>query len=227
MPVFGLAKSYDANKGADPRSLFLKKAVTKLTKGDNYTHSIISFDPTMKTMYSYEKDGFEIDSIDKPNWMYTDNIYICVVFVTKEDFNKMKAFCDKLANSETRYAWSNIITAYVGKPVKQDFRHICSGFIGFLLGMSDAHNLHRDYSRLRPEDITILPRAFYVGNYKDREDFEKNYDSFVNKVNTIYTDNAEELKDYNCYLPKIVLKDKFMKLKTIDKILEWFMSRYK
>ena len=227
MPVFGLAKSYDANKGADPRSLGLKKMVTKLTKGDHYTHSIVSFDPTMKTMYSFEKDGFIVDSMDRDTyWMTTDAIYICVMFIKKSDRDKMEAFCKKLQDSPTDYAWSNLITAYIGTPVKQDFRHICSGFVGYIMSCANAKNLHRDYSRLRPEDITIFPRAFFVGTYRDRDDFREHYAEFCNKVKKIYKDNEEEIEDYNNYLPKMELQQQFSKLKTFDKILEWFMKKW-
>lgn len=226
VPIYGLLKSYNAET-ADPRSVSLKKKLDVMTKGDNYSHAVVSFDDTFKNMYSFESNGVVEDSIDKPNWMTTDSIYMCVMYVPKSDYENMKKFCKHMVEhkDETKYGYSNMIKAYISKPVKKDKRFICSTFVAFVLQGSNPKNLHRDYSRMRPEDITILPRSFYLCNCKNREDIMKRKNDITSKTKSILKDHQEELDDYNNHLPKILLKDRMTELKTFDKLLDYFMSK--
>lgn len=226
VPIYGLVKCYNVNT-ADERSVSLKKKLKVMTRGDNYSHAVVSFDDTFKDMYSFESEGIVNDSIDNPNWMTTDSIYLCVMFIPESDSKKMEKYCKNLASHKetTKYGYSNMVKAYIAKPVKKDNRFICSTFVAFILRGSDSKNLHRDYSRMRPEDITILPRAFYIANLKDRNDFIKKKDMIKTKVDEIFKTHKDELEDYNNHLPKLLLKDKMTELKTFDKLLDYFMSR--
>ena len=159
--------------------------------------------------------------------MGTSSIYICVMFVSKEDKSKMEKYVKNLKDhaDESAYASANLLKAYVGKPYKVDKRFVCSSFTGYILSCSNPKNLHRDYSRLRPEDITILPRAFYVMNVKDREDFINHKNDIKKKVDAIYNEYKDDINDYNNHLPKLMLQDRVDKLKTIDKIFDWIIDR--
>ena len=183
---------------------------------------------TFKNMYSFEDEGFVKDDLwTREGWDHTGSIYISVMFVSPEDKDKMQKFIDKLSETqdETEYANINLLKAFIGKPIKDDKRFVCSSFTGYILSLADSKNVHRDYSRLRPEDVTILPRAFYVMNVENREDFMKRYKEILSRVDKIYQEHKEELLDYNNYLPKLLLKDKMTKLKTIDKIMDWIIAK--
>lgn len=227
VPIFGVLKSYDASI-ADPRSAKLKSMVKKITGGDNYSHSVISFDPTMKKdMFSFEMYGIVEDSIDNENWMTTESLYFCVMFVPEKERDYMLEYCKEMvANRETTsYGYSNMVKAYISTPVKQDKRFICSAFVAYIMQNSNPKNLHRDWNRMRPEDITIFPRTFYVMNVKNKEEFEAKQNEFNAKVKAIYDNHIDEVEEYNNILPKMMLQDQMGKLKTFDKILDWFMSR--
>ena len=230
VPVFGISKSYsDSKKLNDGRdkspsdidSIEFSKHIKRLTRGDNFSHALVSFDADLTDMYSFEDDGLVHDNINKGDqWLSTKSIYMCVMFLPKSDVAKMKSYCKKLEKGESEYAMNNIIKAFIGKPTKQDNRFVCSSFTGFILNMCNKKNLHRDYSRIRPEDITILPRAFYVATFKDRNDFLKKKDKIKAKVDAILDSHKEEIDEYNNQLPKLMLQDTMKKEGSIDKIFD-------
>lgn len=238
VPVYGIACTYTRSKlrndgtekeQKDLEYIKFSKDIKMSTLGDNYSHALVSLDDTFTKMYSYDDyEGFTIDNIQENKlWMGTESIYICVMFVKKEDLAKMQKFVDYLTThkDETEYAYSNLLQLAIGKPSKVDKRFICSSIAGYLLNMADPKNLHRDYSRLRPEDITILPRAFYVMNVRDREEFNQRHAELQSKVKTIYKEHFHEIDDYNNHLPKLMLQDRVDELKTIDKIFNWILKR--
>lgn len=238
VPVYGLCKCYSKsqfrNDGVTPKSqtelnsVKFHKILKKLTRGDNYSHALVSFDLSLEHCYSYGDEGFEVDSIiANDTFLGTESVYICVMFVSKEDKSRMKKFVQYLLNhrDETRYASANLLKAYVATPYKVDKRFVCSSFTGYIMGMANPKNLHRDYSRMRPEDITIIPRAFYLANIKDRDDFIARKSELEKRVKTIYKEHYDEIDDWNNHLPKLMLQDRVDKLKTIDKIFDWIIDR--
>lgn len=209
-------------------SIKFDKIIHALTRGDNYSHALVSFDDSLTHMYSYEDEGFVEDNIEtKLSWMGTKSIYICVMFVRESEKKQMEAFVQNLKEhqQETKYASVNLLKAFVGKPIKNDKRFVCSSFTGFILSCSNPKNLHRDYSRLRPEDITVLPRAFYLMNVKDAADFKAKHQELQQKVKDIFEEYHDEIDDYNNHLPKLLLQDRVDKLKTLDKILDWIIYK--
>lgn len=238
VPVYGVLKACTTSKmlndGVTPKKeeelqgAKFQKMIKGITFGDNFSHALLSFDDSLEHMYSYADDGFEVDNImTHESWLGTESIYICVMFVKPEEKSRMKKFVKYLMDnqSDTKYASANLLKAYVATPYKVDKRFVCSSFTGYVMAMSNPKNLHRDYSRLRPEDITILPRAFYVMNVKDRNDFVKRKKEMKDRVDAIYKEHYDEIDDWNNHLPKLMLQDRVDKLKTIDKIFDWIIDR--
>lgn len=237
VPIFGIAKSYSpatSHRDRSPKtkgersSIKFSNQIRLLTRGDNYSHALVSFDSKLHQMYSFDDEGIVADGIDKlESWKGTNNIYICVMFIPRKDRDRMKKFVEHMVEhkEETRYALGNLIRMYIGKPIKSKKEFVCSTFTGYILSCSNPKNLHRDYSRLRPEDITILPRAFYVMNIKDFYDFQKKQPLIDKRVKEIFEENEEEIMEYNNELPKLMLKDTMTKLKTRDKIFNWIIRK--
>ena len=237
VPVFGIAKAYTDSKKlndgrdkseADIDSIRFSKTLRKVTRGDQFSHALVAFDADLTDMYSFEDEGIVHDSINNGDaWLSTKSIYMCVMFLPKSDVKKMKAYCKKLDESgKTEYAMNNILSAYIGKPSKEDNRFVCSSFTGFILNMCNKKNIHRDYTRLRPEDVTILPRAFYVATFRDRNDFIKRKDEIKSKVDDIFKAHKDEIDEYNNQLPKIMLQDTMRKEGRIDKIFDYIISNW-
>lgn len=232
-PVFSVVYSYDFDKyknaNEDQKACINRgKAITAFTKGDQYTHTLVSFDTSFEHMYHFIGNGFNPDSIyTNPATEVTKSIYVNVSFVTKEERD---AIMDQIKNHEnfrdkTGYSIKILIDQFLGKTNHIDKRQICSTFVAYLLACGNIKNLPRDYSLIRPEDITIFPRAFYVMTFKDRDDFKARKQEFKDKVEKIYKDNIEEIREYNNILPKVVIKEKFKKLGSIDKIVDWFAKK--
>lgn len=238
VPVFGISKSYSADKlrndgtpktNSEKLSVWMDKVIHKATLGDNYSHSLISFDISLEEMYSYEGLGFVTDNImTKDSWLGTKSVYICVMFVKKSDRDRMKKYVEKLKDhpEETSYAFPNLFSSFFSNPTKVDKRFICSSFVGYIMQYSDPKNVRRDYSRTRPEDVTILPRTFYVANVIDRNDFIKHRNDIKNKVKAIFDEYKEDIDDYNNMLPKFMLKNTFGNLKTLDKIIDSIINKF-
>lgn len=232
-PVFSVVYSYDFDKyqnaNADQKACIKRgKAISAFTKGDQYTHTLVSFDTSFENMFHFIGNGFNSDSIyTNPATEVTKSIYVNVSFVTREErdiimdqVNNHKAFKD-----DTGYSIKILIDQFLGKSNHIDKRQICSTFVAYLLACGNIKNLPRDYSLIRPEDITILPRAFYVMTFKDRDDFRKRNKEFKDKVDQIYKDNIEEIREYNNILPRVVIRDKFKQLGAIDKVVDWFAKK--
>ena len=236
VPVFGVAGSYTTdttkrNDGSDKTKKEIgyaksAKIFHKITGGDNMTHIAVSFKPDLSVMYSYDASGFYIDSIKDGLWNTCTHLYICVMFVKKSDMKNMKAEINKLIDnaSQTRYAMTNIFRAFVTHPRKYDYRYICSTFTGYLLNIANPRNTVKDWSRMRPEDATILPRAYFVKLYKDNTDFLDHQEQFTAKVDEIFDTHKEEIDDYNNMLPKLLLKDQFQQKNSFDKLMDWVLG---
>ena len=211
-------------------SVGTRKLLSRISNGDHYNHILLSFNDDLTEMYSFNNHGIVRESImDPTRWQSTESIYIAVMFFKKSDWIKMHDTCvDWVKNnrSETQYAYSDLIKLFFSKPVKHEKRFLCSSFAGYILSMSDRKMLNKDYQRMRPEDLTILPRSFYVMSVKDRDDFIARKSEFKSKVDKIYNEHIEEVEEYNNDLPKILLKDEMGKLSSFDKLIAWVFSKF-
>ena len=237
VPIYVVLQSYsqsDTDNYGNKKSVIQKsladigKLITFMTKGDKYTHALISLDSDLKEMYSFGSLGFEKAPIEEDElWVTTQEIYTAVMFITKEEFNNVKRFIQnmKAHEAETKYAYANLVKMFIGKPTINNKRNVCSTFTACVLQMANPKLVHRDYSRMRPEDITIIPRSFYVMTFKDRDDFLAKKNEFKQRIKAIEETHIDEIKEYNNDLPKVMLKNQMDKDKTFDKIIDWFASK--
>lgn len=232
-PIYSIVVSYDFSKwktaNKDQRGMIIRgRTIGAITHGDKYTHTILSFDTSLENLYHFIGTGIIKDSImTNSSFEITNSIYINVTFVTKEEKEIiLKEVNNMLVNSvDTRYDTIQLINQMLGKSKHADKRMICSTFVGYLLACGNLKNLHRDFSLIRPEDITLLPRAFYVINLKDREDFINRRAEFESKVKQIYADNIDEIKDYNNALPKVIIKSKLKEKGSLDMFFDWMARK--
>ena len=236
VPIFCLLRHY-GDEGSLPdeikknenwkRSVNLCKVIGKVSGGDQYSHAVLAFDEECKEMYSFESMGIVKDSWDSEYWSYTTSIYMSVMFIPKKDKEKIHKMCKDYAENPktTQYAYSDLIHLFIGtRAPKQNRRFVCSGFTAFMLAAANPKNIHRDYSDMRPEDITILPRSFYVANVKNAEDFASKKQLIHDKVKAIKDEHLDELEDYNNNLPRLLLQETMREKKFLDKILDSLMG---
>lgn len=232
VPIYGVCKAVSQSKlyndgtpkdAEDLGAIGLHNILHNFGRGDRYEHTIVSFDIEMRDAYSFEQHGIIHDKFqERDTWKGTEGIYVCVMFVPKSEFDSAKKFTKYLVDhqDETMYAYGNLLTAILGKPLKNEKRFFCSSYTGFLLMGSNHKNLHRDFSRLRPEDITILPRSFFLTTAVDRDDYNRQLPELKKKVEEIRKKHEKSIREYNNDLPKLKLKEIMGERKTFDKILD-------
>lgn len=208
-PIFPIGISYDFD---DPEASKFGKRIETLTNGDAYTHSLLAFDTDLEHIIQFQMKGIERGNIKTYDAVrHTKSIYVACVFVTKDELRRIKSTVDEYERNPTKYDVLNFVSMALGKPSRADKRHICSTFVGYLLNIADPKNLTKDYSKMRPGDVTILPRAFFVGTYRNYDDFENHKDEFKRKVKQIYDDNIDDIREYNNEIPKIMLDNNLKK----------------
>ncbi len=232
LPVYGICCNYEVTSDnvTDKEKGYAKftKVIDKLTVGDNFSHALLSMDPTFENIFSFSDEGFIQESLhDDVSWNSLRNAYINVQFVPEEDYIKMQEFIKHLEDhqTETHYANPNLVKILFGKTDKIDNRFICSTFTSYMLAMSNAKNLHRDYSLMRPDDITIFPRSFFIGIMNNREEFINSIGKIKKLTKAIYDEHEEELIDYNCHLPKVIFNRQIKKMTTFDKLIDWIVGK--
>lgn len=212
-PIFPMGISYDFD---DPKASKFGKRIQTLTRGDAYTHSLLAFDTDLEHIIQFQMKGIERGNIKTYDAVrHTKSIYVACVFVTKDELKRIKATVDDYERNPTKYDVLNFVSMALGTSSRADKRHICSTFVGYLLNVANPKNLTKDYSKMRPGDITILPRAFFVGTFKNYDDFEKRKDEFKKRVKQIYDDNIDDIREYNNEIPKVMLDSNLKKAGSI------------
>ena len=200
--------SYDYS---DPFDKFGKN-IHKITRGDEYTHALLSFDTDLEHIIQFQMHGIERGNINTYEAVkHTKSIYVCVQFLTKNEINQIKEVIKEYENSKSRYDALNFVSMFMGKSSRSDKRHVCSTFVGYLLNVANKKNMTKDYSEFRPGDITILPRSFFVMTFKDFDDFQNKKEEFKKRVQQIYDDNIEDIKEYNNEIPRVMLDSNLKK----------------
>lgn len=203
--------------------------------GDNYSHSGIAFDDSFKEIYSFNSvtdqgGGFIAERIDGVQW-FSHSVYVAVAFVDSESFKKIKQKVEDFKTKDlnkTKYQFSHVLRLLLNRTKNQDYRFICSTFIGYLLFMADPKYNAKTYNSLRPEDLTIMPRTFYVMNihHDNWTESSEERNNFRERVKAIYEAHKTELLDYNNYLPKMVIEKEISKATSFDELLQNIVDKF-
>lgn len=232
-PVFALGISFDKEILEDmdddsKRMIKMGNLLHNVTRGDTYTHALLSFDPTLSKIYHFTSEGVLIDNINEyPVFNNTSSIYVSVTYVTKDERDTIERELNEMVqSSDSKYDILSMVTMFFGKAYHKNKRMVCSSLVGYLLSCGNFKNVHKDFSMMRPEDITLLPRAFYVMEFKNAEEFRNRCDEFQARIKSIYNNNIDEIREYNNILPKVVLKGKMKEKNTVDKFFDWLVTTF-
>lgn len=205
-PIFPMSVAY--NYG--PAYTFMAPIIHKVTNGDEYTHSFMSFDPEFKTILTFGGKGLEYMTVeDYEAFKYSKSVCVYVVWLTKDELNDIKRVIKDYNDNpkDVRFSLINFFSMMLGKIKRKDKSHCCSAFLGYLLNAANKKNLTKDYSQTRPEDVTMLPRSFFVGTFKDLEDLKEKRPEFKKRIDKIYDDNIDDIREYNNSIPRVMLTD--------------------
>ena len=160
----------------------ISKAIKAVTK-DIYSHVSISFDPTLKKMYSYGidgnpngiKGGFNEENIDKIP--LGSRIRVYAFFLKPEDYKIITNMVIDLQNKvlQTRYSYKNLFTYLFNIPYNNDLNMVCSQFVDRCLKLCDIDLTHKDSSLVSPHDIKTV--------MKENRSIYTLYEGLANKYN--------------------------------------------
>lgn len=241
-PVYILARNIDPLKARgkvlpvqQAHSVNFATTLKVLTGGDNYSHSGISFDDSFKEIYSFNSvtktgGGFIAEKIDGIQW-FSHSVYVAVAFIPEESLNKLKQKVKEFSTKDltkTKYQFSHLLRMMADKTKNQDYRFICSTFVGYLLFLADPKFNSKSFNSIRPEDMTLLPRTFYVMNIQyDKWEGETSLkNEFKERVKKIYNDHKTELADYNNHLPKLMIQKEFSKTTSFDDFVQKVIGKF-
>ena len=109
------------------------KNVTK----DKYSHISISFDPNLKTMYSFADNGITVENVDDIKGAC--RIRVFAFFVKSDTYSKIRNNVNYyLENKElTHYSYLNLFTFLFNVNYEKEWKLICSQFVDKVLKMAD------------------------------------------------------------------------------------------
>ena len=183
------------------------KIVRKITR-DPYSHVLISFDPSLKEMYSFdfknkiltgedwiEADGFVIDSIERYKPLKTNNLQVICMMVNTKTKKALKKTVDWYREnmSKTKYGILNLFDFLRGSTKLSSFKDLtmfCSEFVDSLLKSVNI-DISGKYSRnTAPSDL---------GKYTEKNNFFKVFEGRADE----YDQEAieRELEEFRLTVP--------------------------
>lgn len=177
-----------------------------------YTHSAISFEPTLTRMYSYGNSGNMSDSKlggmtceSLKDYIKTNKdakILVSVIFLKDRDYRKLETYFDNYINNvkNTTYDYSNLINILKNKALPNDhsLSSVCSQFVDSLFKWVGADITDKPSNLVTPQDIADIrhPRVY------------KLYEGLAIKYNSVYVSIlVDKLQKYNGMPIKETCKD--------------------
>lgn len=152
---------------------------------DDYTHSMLSFDPSFNDIYSFgtknisgvglDKFGFVEDGIHNDFYKVRHNIHFAVytVFVNEYEHNNMLQYLQYFKKNAASFRYDSVgLIKYIAKINSTDpFKYFCSGFVADVL-QAGGYAEDKHYSRFAPSDFALLPNSYKVADVRDINDYD-------------------------------------------------------
>lgn len=154
--------------------IFLTKSDTCVSKmislatADEYTHISIAFDKDLYPMYSFARKylytplpaGLRIEPLQDGFYKRNDSIP-CALYelkVSDESYKKAKALVSEMMEEEKLYKFNilGLILCRMNISYKRNQHYFCSEFVSEILQKSEAIQLPKNPSLMRPADYTQL-----------------------------------------------------------------------
>lgn len=167
------------HEGKTVMSAAIKKVTNSL-----YSHASISFDPEMKTMYSYGIEGSEkglIGGFIEEHIKDKDpdrHMAIFTIFLKKQDWDKLKSIIEDFVKNvgKTSYSYINLLVSHIFKiPMNMNKKMVCSQFVDRVLKLIDIDISKKNSSLVSPADFERFA--------KENKKIYILFDDFVYKFN--------------------------------------------
>ena len=148
----------------------------KKATGSHFSHCTISFDSSLKNMYSFGRKvkmtemsngSFVKESIKNPPYTNKDVTYaLYCIPVTEDQLNAMKKRLEYFVKNKTkfRYDFGGLIKNFFGIADNPEQRWFCSRFVADIInaGSEPGKPMIREPSLMRPEDFLYTNFAQYI-----------------------------------------------------------------
>lgn len=156
----------------------LAKIIRLYTK-DNYSHSSISLDEDIKSMYSFARKytnnpfiGMFMEENINTGYYGKHKEIPCIIIrkrVSIEEYKKCKEIIEHFNKNKEDYKYNikGLIYYAIGKPKKVENRYFCSEFVYYVLKESNIINELKNEYEIKPEDLLkIGGDIIYKGDLK-------------------------------------------------------------
>ena len=180
----------EATKGKSPIYIVLSRTYSRTSNlinkvtGDEYTHSGISFDLNLDKMYTFNKKGFFIDTLELfksfgniPIAEYGTMVDNDKVLKIKMKLNEFLSNKDKL-----KYSQLGLLGVILNKPIIFDNRKFCSEFVDELLKLVDIDVTGKVSALVRPQEFKDNKILFKVFEGKINEYNKTKAEKVIKKV---------------------------------------------
>lgn len=157
-------------------SSVLSTLIAAVTK-DEYSHATISFDTSLKNMYSFGKmypnnpilGSFVHESLYGDTYNKVTKHAVYVVFVTPEEKEKIKRNLDWfIRNSDKlRYNYEGLLKSLFKIPDedgKKKCMYLCSEFVSMMLKSTGRDLISTPSNLVKPNDFQFYPWCYYLGS---------------------------------------------------------------
>ena len=164
-------------------SSVLSTLIAAVTK-DEYSHATISFDTSLKNMYSFGKmypnnpilGSFVHESLYGPTYDKVVKHAVYVVFVTPKEKETIKKNLDWFIrhSDRLRYNYEGLLKSLFKIPDedgKKKCMYLCSEFVSMMLKTTGRDFISTPSNLVKPNDFQFYPWCYYLGSGEGR-----NYD---------------------------------------------------
>ena len=147
-PIFIVLTYTETNMG---------KLISKV-QNSTYSHACLSFNSTLKPLYSYKREGFTFENFDdilkySPNGICK----VLVMFVTPSQKRKMETGTEYyiLNKDKTKYDLNNLISILFNRKRddKYSLKQVCSQFVHQILSTANANVFDKSNNLVTPDDF--------------------------------------------------------------------------
>ena len=240
-PVYLLSRHLDRSKVKDENefkrienSFRFSDLLKRITNG-SYSHAGISLKDDLSEIYSFATitdsgSGFNTERIGEARWS-SCSIYVAVAFIDYKGLQNIKKFLNDLKynRDKSKYQFMHLLKILLNQRSGSDYKFICSTFLGYILYLADIRNLNRNFNLIKPDDVTVLPKTFYIMNIDSDEWNRRNSEQrseFKHRALSIYKSNIKDLLEYNNSVPKYLIQNSITKTSSFDNLINELILKY-
>lgn len=154
---------------------FVSNNVKKVTK-EPYNHVGISFEPSMKTIYTFGSKfkgkkmtgaGFTTDDIDGTYLGGKGASYaLYVIFLTPEEVQRVKKGIMNYKKTEDKWKFNflGLFAVWAKKPWLRNNKRFCSQFTAEMIKLADPKMIKKDSTLVQPYHFAKMRQSYFVSN---------------------------------------------------------------